>query len=291
MNNLVTHRPALIIPRMIQDVGANAEFAWNTFFGATYRNPHTRAAYRRSVLRYLAWAEERRIPVRQTTPADIGEYLDGLRHLAAPTKKLELAALRAFFDELCLRHVVPFNPAAAVRGDKHRVLEGATPEITPTEARQLLNSISTETLAGKRDRAVIACLVFTAARAGAVARLTRDSLIHQGSQYVLRFIEKGGLRREIPVRNDLYHDLFDYLDAAGLRDAAGLSPLFRTLNSDKRTVTANALSGVDICRLVKRRAAAAGLSQDLSPHSFRVCAVTDLLSQGHSLEDVQPCCL
>ena len=42
-----------------------------------------------------------------------------------------------------------------------------------------------------------------------------------------------------------------------------------------------------ICELVKRRLKDAGLPSRLSPHSFRVTAITDLLTQGVPLEDVQ----
>lgn len=42
-----------------------------------------------------------------------------------------------------------------------------------------------------------------------------------------------------------------------------------------------------MCELVKRRLKDAGLPSRLSPHSFRVAAITDLLSQGVPLEDVQ----
>jgi hypothetical protein len=46
-----------------------------------------------------------------------------------------------------------------------------------------------------------------------------------------------------------------------------------------------------ICELVKRRLKDAGLPKRLSPHSFRVAAVTDLLTQGVPLEIGQPSCL
>ena len=39
--------------------------------------------------------------------------------------------------------------------------------------------------------------------------------------------------------------------------------------------------------MVKRRMKDAGLPERLSPHSFRVTAITDLLNQGAPLEDVQ----
>jgi site-specific recombinase XerD len=43
----------------------------------------------------------------------------------------------------------------------------------------------------------------------------------------------------------------------------------------------------DICQMVKRRLRDAGLPTRLSPHSFRVATITDLLEQGLPLEDVQ----
>jgi hypothetical protein len=42
-----------------------------------------------------------------------------------------------------------------------------------------------------------------------------------------------------------------------------------------------------ICELVKRRLKYAGLPVRLSPHSFRVTGITDLLTQGVPLDDVQ----
>jgi integrase/recombinase XerD len=47
------------------------------------------------------------------------------------------------------------------------------------------------------------------------------------------------------------------------------------------------MTGVDVCRMVKRRLRDAGLPTRLSPHSFRVATITDLLENGASLEDAQ----
>jgi len=64
-------------------------------------------------------------------------------------------------------------------------------------------------------------------------------------------------------------------------------PLFRlTLGKTKR-LTHNPLTTKDVCRMVKRRLKDAGLPKRLSPHSFRVAAITDVLTQGAKLEDVQ----
>ena len=56
------------------------------------------------------------------------------------------------------------------------------------------------------------------ARVGAVAKLTLKSVKHDGSQYTLRFPEKGGKSREIPVRHDLERAILAYIDAAGIAD-------------------------------------------------------------------------
>ena len=64
-------------------------------------------------------------------------------------------------------------------------------------------------------------------------------------------------------------------------------PLFRICNGQTRALTGNAMSSKRICELFKRRLNDAGLPDHLSPHSFRVTAITDLLPQGIPLEDVQ----
>jgi integrase/recombinase XerD len=64
-------------------------------------------------------------------------------------------------------------------------------------------------------------------------------------------------------------------------------PLFRTANRKTKKLTGNAMTGIDICRMMKRRLKAAGLPDHFSPHSFRVTTVTDLLEQNVPLEDVQ----
>jgi len=138
-----------------------------------------------------------------------------------------------------------------------------------------------------RDRAVVATLIYTAARAGAVATLRRGSLYQASDQWMLHFDEKGGKSREIPVRHDLEQMLLEYIDTAGLREAPKETPLFRTAYKNTGQLTENAMYVVDVCRMVKRRLKGAGLENRLSPHSFRVTTITDLLEQGVPLEDVQ----
>lgn len=272
--------PALFAPH------PNARFAWDEFFRGQIRNRHTRLAYERAVRRFLEWCEQRHIPLTGIEPGHVGGYLDDFPASIA-TRKLHLAALRAFFDLLVNRHVLLLNPALTVRGERLQVIEGKTPEITKAQVRTLLASIDTSHPIGLRDKAIIATLIYTAARAGAVASLRVRDLQWDGTQYSLRFHEKGGKSRLIPVRHDLQQLLVDYLTALNAANEPRDRPFFRTIAGRTGRFTTTPLSAIDICRLIKRRLAAAGLPPHLSPHSFRVATVTDLLTQGIPLEDVQ----
>jgi integrase/recombinase XerD len=271
-------------PAIVTNAGGGAEFAWDEFFKGQIANAHTRKNYLHAVRDFLAWCDhsDRQVPLVRITPGHVGDYLASLE-LATPTKKLRLAALRKFFDVLVVRHVVVLNPAASVRAERYAVVEGKTPEISAKQARNLLGSIDTSNLVGLRDRAILAVLIYTAARVGAVAKLTLKSLKHDGTQYSLRFSEKGGKSREIPVRHDLEQFLLAYIEAAHITEG----PLFRTTVHRTKQLTTKAMSGIDICRMMKRRLKNAGLPGQFSPHSFRVATVTDLLEQNVPLEDVQ----
>ncbi|HKM56520.1 MAG TPA: phage integrase N-terminal SAM-like domain-containing protein, partial [Isosphaeraceae bacterium] len=166
-------------PAIVKAAGKAAEFAWEEFFQAELANAHTRKNYMHAVRQFLAWVEGRGLELPRITPADVGEYLQGL-DLAVPTKKLHLAALRRFFDRLVNRHVAVINPAATVKAERYAVVEGKTPEIGAEQARTLLRSIDASNVVGLRDRAVLAVLVYTAARVGAVARLSVKNLMHDG---------------------------------------------------------------------------------------------------------------
>jgi site-specific recombinase XerD len=213
------------------------------------------------------------------TPEMVGQYLVGLG--GSPAKRNQhLAALRGFFDRLVNRHVCILNPASSVKGVKEQVVEGKTPEITIDQARTLLRSVDTRHVVGLRDRAILATLAYIACRAGAVAKLRLGDFQDDGTQYVLRFQEKGGKSREIPVRHDLEGFILAYVDAAGLAGEAKNTPLFRALSCRSCKLAASPLGTERICELVKRRLKDAGLPLRLSPHSFRVTAITSLLGQG-----------
>jgi integrase/recombinase XerD len=119
--------------------------------------------------------------LHEITPGIVGDYFDKMVG-SPPRRKFHLAALRALFDLFVTRHVMGLNPAASVRGERYQVLEGKTPEVTQQQATRLLQSVNAASLVGLRDRAALGVMIFTAARAAAVARLQLKHFAHDGSQ-------------------------------------------------------------------------------------------------------------
>ena len=100
--------------------------------------------------------------------------------------------------------VVPANPAASVRGPTHVVRTGKTPVLQPPEARLLLDTIDTSTLPGRRDRALLAVMVYSFARVSAVVGMRVEDYYQQGKRWWL------------PVHHKAEAYLDAYLDAAGI---------------------------------------------------------------------------
>ena len=93
--------------------------------------------------------------------------------------------------------------------------------------------------------------------------------------------------RTIPVRQDLEEWIGAYIEAAGIADDDKNAPLFGSDYYRCRRLTEKRVSDHTIRMIVKRRLADAGLPAIISPHSFRVMVVTNLLSQNVPIDDVQ----
>jgi integrase/recombinase XerD len=224
----------------------------------------------------------------QIAPWHVGQYFEEMATAGTSiaTRNMRLSALRHFFDNLT-RHAIALNPARTVRGEKLNIVEGRTPEMPIAEVRKLLASIDTSHIIGLRDRAILAVLVFTASRRGAVGKLRLGDFYNTGQQWMFHFGEKGGKSREIPVRHDLEQIVYEYIDAAGLRNAPKDTPLFPRAMKKQRRLFGTAMNGDDIYRMMKRRLKDCDMPLLYSPHSFRVTTITDLLEQNIPREDVQ----
>ena len=142
--------------------------------------------------------------------------------------------------------------------------------LTAEEARDLLDSIETvrkkpgrteePALAGLRDRALIAVMVYAFARVNAVLQM-------KVCDYLERLLD-------------------EYIEAAGIAgDPDG--PLFRTAAGNTGTLTARAMWQQDAYRMIQRRAADAGIKTRIGNHTFRATGITAYRKNNGKLEIAQ----
>jgi site-specific recombinase XerD len=125
---IIPSKSASALPAVIANEGQRASKRFLEFFTANIRNPNTRLAYMRAISPFLVWCEERGTSLHQIEPMVVAAYIERLTQERAPqTVKQHLAAIRMLFDWLVVGQVVPFNPAASVRGPRYSIKKGKTP--------------------------------------------------------------------------------------------------------------------------------------------------------------------
>jgi site-specific recombinase XerD len=275
------------VPRLFAP-SAQAATRFIEYFAANIRNSNTRRAYLHAVLEFSAWCEAQNFrEIVDIEPLHVAAYIEmlGMR-LAKPSVKQHLAAIRMLFDWLVVGQVVATNPAAPVRGPKYTVKKGKTPVLAQEEARELLNAIDTSTVVGLRDRALIATMIYTFGRVGAVIKMRVEDYYTQGRRGWVRLHEKGGKRHEMPCNHNLEAYLDAYIGAAGLAgDHKGY--LFRSTRGRTKQLTTNPLAQADVYRMIRRRAMKAGIKTRIGNHTFRATGITQYLRNGGRRELAQ----
>jgi site-specific recombinase XerD len=281
-------------PALFLDSAHDSKRFWE-FFTAHIRNAHTRRAYFNAAASFSAWCEARGMSgLSAVQPIHVAAYVEELgRQKSAPSVKVHLAGIRMLFDWLVVGQVVAMNPASVVRGPKHSAKKGKTPVLTAEEARLLLDSMDSSTAAGLRDRAMIALMIYTFARVGAVLGMRIEDVFVQGRRTWVRLHEKGGKRHEMPCHHRLDAYLHDYLEARRIHPGAAqtrLEPkawLFPSLEGRSGQLSGRAMSQPDVHRMIRRRAKAAGIETSIGCHSFRATGITEYLRNGGKLEMAQ----
>jgi integrase/recombinase XerD len=287
--------PSLVVaPSSVATIDTGALVAWSSeraafrtveFLTANIRNHHTRRAYHAAVRRFLRWCKAKNLTLPELRSPDIAEYIEGLGARLAPLSvKQHLAALKHWFDWLVTGHALEANPAQAVRGPRYSQEAGKTPVLEKDEARALLASLEPSTVIGARDRALIAVMLFSYARIGAVLRMkVRDYRAPGTPRTSFLLHEKNGKEHVVPA----HHLAAEYLDAyialAGIADQPEV-PLWQNAPGHGGKLSGEALSERGALGMVKRRCKAAGLPGDVCNHSFRATGITLHQDAGGDLE-------
>jgi site-specific recombinase XerD len=166
------------------------------------------------------------------------------------------------------------NPALCVR--LPRITDESTKAVLNLqEAVRLLSVIETETVLGKRDRAMMALLLVNAWRTVEVSRASVGDLHEVEGFHVIRVHGKGGRIVDAKLREDVYMAIQDYLTTR--TEAKPDDPLFLSIGN----LAKGRISPKTVQARAKYWLQAAGIKKPyLTPHSLRHTAAVLTLSVG-----------
>jgi integrase len=139
---------------------------------------------------------------------------------------------------------------------------------------------------GLRDRALIAIMVYSFARVGAVIQMKVGDYFVRSRRSWVRLHEKAGKEHDVPCHHRLDRYLRDYIEAADIGDEVD-GYLFRTARRKTGQLTTNPLFQQDAHRIIRRRAKAAGIETRIANHTFRATGIPAYLKNSGKLEVAQ----
>jgi site-specific recombinase XerD len=169
---------------------------------ANLTNTNTRRAYRQDIADFMAFAGLRRpTEFRDVTRAHVIAWREQLvgQGLANDTIRRKLAALSSLYAYLCDRNAVLHNPVLGVKRPRSMNREGVTPALGDHQARLLLAAPPERTLKGKRDRAILATLLYHGLRCEELCTLTVGAIHQREGVPHLRVEGKGDKVRYLPL--------------------------------------------------------------------------------------------
>src|SRR5215831_11574594 len=260
---------------------------------ANLTNANTRRAYRQDIEDFMGFAGLRRPEAfRDITRAHVIAWRDQLvgQGLANDTIRRKLAALSSLYAYLCDRNAVLHNPVLGVKRPRSMNREGVTPALGDHQARLLLEAPPEKTRKGKRDRTILATLLYHGLRCEELCTLTVGSIHQREGVPHIRVEGKGDKVRYLPLHVTAQRLIAAYLKAAGhAEDLKG--PLFRLIKNNRTKTLAKPLHPVSVYQdIVRRYAREAGLIEavpDLCVHSLRATAATNALSHEADIAKVQ----
>lgn len=237
---------------------------------ANIDNPQTRRAYRNALEDFMKFTGiERPDEFREISRAHIIAWRDDLkyRELNGTTIRHRLAALSSLFEYLCDKNAVTHNPVKGIKRPSVEGHQGKTPAISDYQARGLLEAPKNVSLKDKRDRAILATLLYHALRREELCKLLVKDFKHERRGVAhLKVSGKGGKTRYIPLHPAAGGLVLDYLEASGHGfDLAGA--LFRPIRNNRMGNLHTAITADMIYKLVRKYSTALGFK--IGAHALR----------------------
>lgn len=255
---------------------------------ANINNAQTRRSYENALRDFMNFTGIKKPEeFRKITRAHIIAWRDELagRDLSGMTIRHRLAALSSLFEYLCERNTVTHNPVKGVKRPVVESYEGKTPALGDHQARQLLDMPDGCSLKGKRDRAMLAALLYHALRRDELCRLkVKDFKQERRGVPHLKVSGKGGKTRYVPLHPAAGGLIHEYLEAAG-HELEENGALFRSISNNRAQGSQKAITPDAIYKMVQKYSEKLGFK--IGAHALRATAATNALDHQADIAKVQ----
>jgi integrase/recombinase XerD len=247
---------------------------------------NTISAYRRDLTKFGLFLNGQNIS--SITPADITKFEVALRRekLSVGTINRIDSTLRSFFRHLQIEHGLTDPTLELVTGKNVRRLPKAI-SVDQMSAIITASYRQSEPITS-RDRAIVEVLYASGARVSELISIDVADLVSKDVEgetvTTLKLRGKGGKERIVPLGSFAKSAIEDYLVRVrpGLLEKAARSSNALFLNS-----RGSRISRQSIWQIVLDATKAAGIKQEVSPHTFRHSYATHLLDGGADIRVVQ----
>ena len=237
-------------------------------------SPNTVASYCSDVKKF---AEFHNDALEKADPDAVISYLSSRKKLSERSQARLLSSLRSFYDWLILEKLIEENPCDKVDMPKLGVYLPTVLSVEEVEA--IIDSVQREDWFGLRDKAILEVLYGCGLRVSEAVELKISGVyLDEG---FLRVIGKGNKERLVPLGEMAGDALRNYLDSRPAPADAESDDVLFLNRFGKR------FSRVSMFNLVKKQALVAGITKELSPHTFRHSFATHLVENGADLRVVQ----
>lgn len=188
-----------------------------------------------------------------------------------------LSGVKSFFNFMLIEEMIDSSPAEHIAAPKPSRTLPDTLSIEEIDA--MISSIDTTTVKGLRDRAILELLYSCGLRVTELCDLKIGDLFF-GEGYI-RVVGKGDKQRLVPISGVARDRIQLYMD---VRPGRKSSVEYLFLNNREKP---KPLTRVMVFTIIKQAALRAGVSKQVSPHTFRHSFATHLLEGGASIRHVQ----
>ncbi len=241
---------------------------------------NTLESYLNDLQHLLEYSNECGAPVLEMTYQVLEQFLAYLADLGLGQRSMSrvVSGVKSFYRFLEIEKIVPDNPTLLLETPS---IGRTLPEVlTVEEVDAILGAIDTSTPNGVRDAALLELLYSCGLRVSEACGITFSQLfLDEG--YV-RVIGKGSKERLVPMSPTCVIRIEDYLP---IRHEITPKPGY----ADYLFISRNrvAISRQMVFLTIKKLAVEAGITKEISPHTFRHSFATHLLEGGANLQAIR----